>query len=137
MPIVRRRCSVRGQSQSSLSTQRRSGFSPAVHAEEIGVEAVDAGACGQAEEELAEMGIAGLIAGEGERDGAMAEALKRPEAMERSVVRRERARVEDLYAATILMVDDRGPDRHRGEGFPLPPLPHHRTSGSASGGSRS
>ena len=28
------------------------------------------------------------------------------------------------------------PDRHRGEGFPLPPLPHHRTSGSASGGSR-
>jgi hypothetical protein len=28
-------------------------------------------------------------------------------------------------------------DRHRGAGFPRRPLPHHRTSGSASGGSES
>ncbi|MEO7328287.1 MAG: hypothetical protein ABI193_06900 [Minicystis sp.] len=29
------------------------------------------------------------------------------------------------------------PHRHRGAGFPRRPLPHHRTGGSASGGSES
>jgi len=66
--------------------------------EEVAVEVVDGGAGGEAEDDLADEGVGGVVLVGVERDDLMAEALQRPEAVEGRIVGREARGVQNLHS---------------------------------------